>query len=131
MKKYFIVFSVVYIFLFQHNALGQSQKRDFTNNDWKEMIDNYDGLFRNHKKTDGVVLNSQKLLNALSKYPGKKVAILFARYPRDYEVNGKKGRVTLVLYVQNEQDKTKDHFEDLGGEDLCPPPICDPNRQEL
>lgn len=131
MKKYFIVIAILFISFFLNDALCQSASpaRIFTNDDWIEMVDNYDGLFRNHKKTDGVIIDPKRLLDIVNKYSGKRTTLLFARYPRGYIVNGKKGRVTLVLRIMNSNNIKEDEYIDMGGDDgLCPEPPCAPTK---
>jgi hypothetical protein len=97
------------------------------------MIDNYDGKFRGHKKTDGVRLGP-KHLSSFAKvqkdYSSNQMAIVFARYLKKMPpVEGKNRRVTLLLKILitkkgagsvTQQDEYL--YYDLGGDDLCPPP---------
>jgi len=130
MKKYFIVFTILSISFFWNEALCQSssQTRNFTNEDWREMVDNYDGLFRNHKKTDGIIIDPKKLLDIVNRFPGKKTTLLYARYPKGTVVKGKKGRVTLVLRIQNGNNINDEEYIDMGGDALCPEPECAPKN---
>jgi hypothetical protein len=110
-----------------------------TANDYEEMIDNYDGKFRNHRKTDGVQIDPKRLVEILSRYEGQDVALLYARHlNKTGLVNGKKKRVTLLLRIKKPPKGAGDavafqEFEyiDLGLEfSLCPPPFdCFTNDQ--
>ncbi len=99
----------------------------------EEMIDNYDGLFRNYKKTNGVQLGQRQLAlfaDLQKTYSGNQMAIVFARYLKNMpRVEKEKKRVTLLLKIRvtkkgagavtQEDDYV---YIDLGGDDLCPPP---------
>lgn len=91
-----------------------------------EMKDNYDGLLRNHKKTDALLIDADVLMNILKDCQGQKVSIVFARYINGEVVNGKKNRSTLLLKVYAADKKTVQYI-DLGKTgNLCPEPQnCD------
>ena len=133
MKKYLLL-GIIVTLGFSLNVAAQSQSLQFSENDWIEMIDNYDGLFRNHKKTDGIRIGQRQLdvfVDFQNKYKDKKMALYFARYLKSNPpVNGKKKRVTLLLQILvtpkgggsvNQEEYV---YIDLGWEDLCPPPDC-------
>jgi hypothetical protein len=125
MKKYLLL-GIIVTLGFSLNVAAQSQSRQFSENDWIEMIDNYDGLFRNHKKTDGLNINAKMFSELVNKYQGKKVTLLYARYPKGYIVNGKKRRVTIVMFVPTGGNSLRGDYIDLGGDNLCPEPECAP-----
>ncbi len=133
MKKFFVISSLLFIFFIcKQDVFAQpaSSRPTLTANDYEEMIDNYDGKFRNHKKTDGVKIDPQRLADTLTKYKNHDLALVYARYlKKTGEVNGKKKRVTILLKIKkipkgagsvNQEDEYE--YIDLGLEALCPPP---------
>ena len=96
----------------------------------KEMIDNYDGLLRNHKKTDGLSLRADDFIGLMDKFRGREIAIVYGRVLKN-AVNNKK-RVTLILVVKKDTSKQflQNEYYDLGEDEagtsrLCPPPqLC-------
>jgi hypothetical protein len=136
MKKLF-VFCLGFLFVaYTQDVFAQQNARPtLTQADYEEMIDNYDGLFRNHKKTDGIkIIDAKKLADVLNTYEGRQVALVYARYLKTYPaVEGKKKRITLLLKIKkiargagsaNYQDEYE--YRDLGLEfAMCPlPPDC-------
>ena len=96
----------------------------------KEMIDNYDGLLRNHKKTDGLSIKADEFVSLMNKFGGREISIVYGRVLKN-ALNNKK-RVTLILVVKKDISKQflQNEYYDLGlsesGESrLCPPPsLC-------
>ncbi|HVE60787.1 MAG TPA: hypothetical protein VNA26_03155 [Chitinophagaceae bacterium] len=139
MKKLFVFFLLLFVFFIgEQNVFAQNaQLPTIPAAIAKEMIDNYDGLFRNHKKTDGLQLGPRHLetfAQFQNKYKDRPMALLFARYLKNMPaVENKKRRVTILLRIRitpkgagaiNQQDDYE--YFDLGGDALCPPPDdCD------
>ncbi len=132
MKKLFLILSVFVFFISKQDVCAQTDSLPtLTAADYEKMIEKYDGLFRNHRKTDGVKIDPQRLADILNRYKGQQVALMYARYLRKTgKVNGKKKRVTLLLKIKRSTKgagsvNQEDDFEyvDLGFEfSLCPPP---------
>ena len=136
MKKFFVFCSLLLVFFVsKQDVFGQNAGLPtIPAAVAEEMIDNYDGLFRNHKKTDGIRIGQRQLdvfVDFQNKYKDKKMALYFARYLKSNPpVNGKKKRVTLLLQILvtpkgggsvNQEEYV---YIDLGWEGLCPPPDC-------
>jgi len=133
MKKLFVFCLSLFIFFINNQTVFAQQTSGpvLTAADYEKMIDNYDGWFKNHKKTDGIKIDPQRLADILNRYKGQQVAIMYARYlNKTPPVNGKKRRVTLLLKILVKPKGAgavppEDQFEyiDLGFEfSLCPPP---------
>ena len=96
----------------------------------EKMIKKYDGWFKNQKKTDALTIKADDLKKIMESFPGKEVKLVLARYlGEDGIINGKKRRVTLLLYVPGDITTTQDGmtaegtFYDLASDgSLCPPP---------
>ena len=136
MKKFFVFCSLLLVFFVsKQDVFGQNAGLPtIPAAVAEEMIDNYDGLFRNHKKTDGVQLGQRQLTlfaDLQKTYGGNQMAIVLARYLKKMpRVENKKKRVTLLLKIRitkkgagavtQEDDYL---YIDLGGDHLCPPPF--------
>ena len=102
-------------------------ERELTNAEYEEMIDNYDGKLRNHRKTGGLIIGATELAGILKQYEGQNISLVFARYLKGDVYDGKKKRTTLLLMsFPNGKDKAP-VYRDLGKTRLCPePPDCVP-----
>ena len=97
----------------------------------EKMIKKYDGWFKNQKKTDALTIKAEDLKKIMESFPGKEVKLVLARYlGEDGIIDGKKRRVTLLLYVPGDSITTTQDgttvdgtFYDLASDgSLCPPP---------
>jgi hypothetical protein len=103
--------------------------RTLTDADYKEMIDNYDGKFRNHRKTGGLIIGATELTDILKRYEGQTVSLVFARYLAGDIYEGKKKRTTLLLVSYPDGIDKAPRYLDLGKTRLCPePPDCVPSK---
>ena len=99
--------------------------RLLTNADYEEMIDNYDGKFRNHRKTGGTIIGATELTEILKRHEGQQVSLVFARYLKGDVYNNKKKRTTLLLVTYPDGIDKAPGYQDLGKTSLCPePPDC-------
>jgi len=132
MKKYFIYLLAFVFFACQQNVFAQQATRPtLTPADYEKMIKKYAGLFKNHKKTDGIKIDPQRLADILNTRKDREAALVFARYlKKTGKVNGVRKRVTLLLKVRKQPKGAgaatpPEDFEyiDLGFEfGFCPPP---------
>lgn len=129
----FLLFSMVALCCFYACAprtVAATSERVLTEADYNEMIDNYDGKFRKHTKTDGLLIKAEELVKLLTPLGNQEVSIMFARYANGEVVNDKTKRVTLLLKTHpNGIDKAPAYI-DLGrAGTLCPLPHgCAPAR---
>ncbi len=124
----------VYLLFFSLGGCSTANVKDtpdrtLSDAEYKEMIDNYDGKLRNHRKTGGLIIGATELTNLLSSYQGQNVSIVFARYLKGDVYKGKKKRTTLLLVSYSNDADKRPQYLDLGKARLCPePPDCVPRQ---
>ena len=92
-----------------------------------EMIDNYEGLLRNHKKSDGMLISADELTQILQSYQGQTIGLVFARYLKGDPSDSRSKRATLLLKTFPNGIKSLPVYRDLGKGRICPEPQnCDP-----
>jgi len=106
-------------------STSTTSARTYTNVDYETWIRKYNNRpYRNHRKTDGLIITAGALRALLPSNDTTKFALLFARYPKGH-TEEKKRRVTLLIKksISRGLNKFDSEYSDVGARvDLCPQP---------
>lgn len=132
MKRTFLTSFCVMLLFIAAKATDTTRPRRLAYEVALEMQDNYDGWFRKHTKTDGIIIEADRLAQLAQRFSGKKLGLIYGRRLQKEEDYGHRVTLILVVYTPASPGSAarvapdQHEYYDLGEESLCPPPrMCD------
>ena len=99
MKKLFLCLIVVLLLAFKGKS--QTSYTPLDSDVAIKMMKKYAALFKNHKETEGFIIDATALSNLLKEHPGASYALIFARKLKDQVDDEEKTRPTLLIKVKD------------------------------